>query len=260
MISLKYDTNRNRVLSCPCGKSNQDGKFAPYIGYIDKGYCFSCSKSFFPDFVKPEINVSISNLYRDKKQETTKNSPSYIHPDILQQSLKPNISNNLISFLLGIFDTEIVSQLIDKYRIGTSKHWDGATVFWQIDIEGNVRTGKIMLYNANKGRREDKISWAHKVLKLPNFALRQCLYGEHLLHLDTKPIAIVESEKTAIIASVYLPQFTWLASGGKAGLTKDKLEVLKGRNVNLYPDRNVLKAVLFYLRWVSKNSFSSRRT
>ncbi|MBK9025621.1 MAG: hypothetical protein IPL69_17065 [Saprospiraceae bacterium] len=63
----------------------------------------------------------------------------------------------------------------------------------------------------------------------------------------------MESEKTAIIASVYLPQFTWLASGGKAGLTKDKLEVLKGRNVNLYPDRNVLKAVLFYLRWVSKN-------
>ena len=35
--------------------------------------------------------------------------------------------------------------------------------------------------------------------------LKQCFFGEHLLREKTMPVAIVESEKTAIISSVYLP-------------------------------------------------------
>ena len=38
----------------------------------------------------------------------------------------------------------------------------------------------------------------------------------------TKPIALVESEKTALIASYYLPQFLWIASGGKNGCFNTK--------------------------------------
>ncbi len=63
-------------------------------------------------------------------------------------------------------------------------------------------------------------------------------FGEHLLQGNTKPIAIVESEKTAIIASVYLPQFIWLAAGSKDGLSLNKCQVLKGRTVIIYPDLN----------------------
>ncbi len=42
------------------------------------------------------------------------------------------------------------------------------------------------------------------------------LFGEHLLPMNRgKPVAIVESEKTALVAAYYLPEYVWLASGGK---------------------------------------------
>jgi hypothetical protein len=64
------------------------------------------------------------------------------------------------------------------------------------------------------------------------------LFGEHLLIDKTKPVAIVESEKTAIIASQYLPQFIWVAVGSLSNLNAEKCSILKGRIVILFPDLN----------------------
>jgi len=64
------------------------------------------------------------------------------------------------------------------------------------------------------------------------------LFGEHLLIDKTKPCAIFESEKTAVIASVYLPQFICLAVGSLTNLNAEKCSVLKGRTVVLFPDLN----------------------
>ncbi|MBW6481287.1 MAG: hypothetical protein K0B37_17810, partial [Bacteroidales bacterium] len=79
-------------------------------------------------------------------------------------------------------------------------------------------------------------TWVHKLLKQDEFALKQCFYGEHLLKDKTKPVVIVESEKTAIIASVYLPKFSWLAVGSLNNLNHEICEVLRGRFVVLFPD------------------------
>lgn len=51
-----------------------------------------------------------------------------------------------------------------------------------------------------------------------------------------KPVAIVESEKSAIIASCIVPDMVWLAAGNLNGLSIEKCQVLKGRNVMLNPD------------------------
>ena len=52
-------------------------------------------------------------------------------------------------------------------------------------------------------------------LKLQDYNLKQCLCGEHLLsEKPTKPVAIVESEKSALIATHYMPEFIWLAGSG----------------------------------------------
>jgi len=51
-------------------------------------------------------------------------------------------------------------------------------------------------------------------------------------------VAIVESEKTAIIASLLMPAFTWLACGSLTGLNPQKCAVLQGRQVILFPDAN----------------------
>jgi len=165
--------------------------------------------------------------------------------EIFKASLTGHEQNHFVTFLLELFGAEITSQLVSQYFIGTSKHWEGATVFWQVDSIGQIRTGKIMQYSPSTGKRvkipHSHITWVHKALKMPDFALRQCFFGEHLLNATEnrkKPVAIVESEKTAIIASVYLPQFVWLASGSLSNLNADKCNVLKGKAVVLYPDIN----------------------
>src|SRR5690606_16045971 len=55
---------------------------------------------------------------------------------------------------------------------------------------------------------------------------------------STKPIAIVEAPATAIVASMYLPQFTWMACGALSWLTEKRCQALKGRRVTLFPDLN----------------------
>ena len=100
-----------------------------------------------------------------------------------------------------------------QFYIGTSKRWPGATIFWQIDLAGRIRTGKIMLYNPQSGKRVktpyNHIDWVHKQLKQGHFA--PCLFGLHQLRGAPKDqvVGLVESEKTAVIASGYLPAWLW---------------------------------------------------
>ena len=240
---LTLDKNRRRVKQCPCGKSNKDGKFAPFIGYDNKGYCHACGKTFFPALKK---DSQWNNFQTRKDAVGIQSKPtSYIDFGVLQASLKCYGSNNFVSFLIKHFGIQHTNILLAKYYIGTSRHWNNATVFWQVDQYKKIRTGKIMLYNPESGKRvktpKDHVMWAHKMLRIPDFNLSQCLFGSHLLFEKDKPLAIVESEKTAIIASLYLPGFIWLATGGKNGckwMAPDALNTFKGRKVILWPDAN----------------------
>lgn len=177
---------------------------------------------------------------RNLKKPEIQNEFSCIPQDIFQRSRTAYEGNSFVRYLLTIFNSRTVSDLIARYHIGTSKHWLGSAVFWQIDQQGRIRTGKIMQYSPSTGKRVKKpfnhIAWVHKALKLPDFTLQQCLFGSHLTDGNTKPLAVVESEKTAIIASIYLPEFIWLATGGLSNLNKQNIEALKGREIVLFPD------------------------
>jgi hypothetical protein len=153
-------------------------------------------------------------------------------------------NNIFVQYLCGKFGDEVTRKAIERYFIGTSK--DGGTVFWQIDLQGKVSAGKIIVYGTDGHRRKDTglpVQWVHKTLSLPDFSLCQCLFGAHLLNDTAKTVCIVEAEKTAIIASCCLPKCIWLATGGNGQLNPknepQKFEVLKGRNVVLYPDASL---------------------
>lgn len=212
------------------------------VGKCDRA--IKCAYNFTPYEYFHDNNISgkIQQSIKPGKVITKKKSPSFISFEILLASIQKYEQNNFVAFLLTLFGKEITTGLIEKYFIGTSKHWPGSTVFWQIDSNGKVRTGKIMLYDANTGNRIKEpinhITWVHKLIKQSDYNMTQCLFGEHLLTDKTKPVAIVESEKTAIIASVYLPQFIWLATGGLSNLTAEKCKVLKDFTVFLFPDVN----------------------
>ena len=97
-----------------------------------------------------------------------------------------------------------------------------------------------MAYDEAGHHLKDRYSqdWIHSKLKrsghLKEFELVQCFYGLHLL--DQKPVAIVESEKTALIASEYLRDVTWMASGQLNGINEYKMLALRGRKVVFFPD------------------------
>ncbi|WP_301394596.1 DUF6371 domain-containing protein, partial [uncultured Duncaniella sp.] len=192
------------------------------------------AKPLHSDFTAP-------SAWRAKQTEQRKPT-SFIAAETVAQTLHGYEKNNLYLFLRSKFGAEDALRLMKDYRVGTSKHWPGSCVFWQTDIKGCVRTGKVMLYDADNGKRVkhpfNHVTWVHSLLKLPDFNLRQCFFGEHLLPMNRgKPVAIVESEKTALVAAYYLPEYVWLASGGKNGcFNSDALRVLRGRQVILYPD------------------------
>ena len=212
-----------------CDRADNCGHhYAPKQYFTDNNISFDSKTS-----VSPRSNTG-------NRSETPQPQPSFIDTELFKKTLTAYNENRLIQYLSSIVGDELAKEATNRYYIGTSKHWDGATVFWQIDRLGRVRCGKIMQYDDRTGKRikepVNKISWVHAVLKLQSFNLSQCLFGEHLLSDDTKIAAIVESEKTAIIASCYLPDFIWLACGGCNNLSVKLCEPLKGRNVILFPD------------------------
>ena len=154
--------------------------------------------------------------------------------------------NPLYRYFTKVMGKENVDKLFSLYRVGTSRMWGGATVFWQTDRDGNVRAGKIIGYDAETGHRIkepfNQVNWIHSVRKVPDFHMKQCLFGEHLLSdssavMSAKPVAIVESEKTALVAAHFIHDFIWLATGGMHGcFNSEAMKVLDGREVILFPD------------------------
>ena len=204
----------------------------------------NCGHHYTPKQYFQDNNISFDTpkAYKPRPVTPQQKPVSFIPVEVFKASLKAHETNHFVQFLINLFGVEVASQLVNRYFIATSKHWNGATVFWQIDTQGKVRTGKIMLYSPTTGKRvknlEIPVYWVHKALKQPEFELRQCLFGEHLLIDKIKPVAIVESEKTAVIASVYLPHFIWVAVGSLTNLNAEKCSILKGRTVILFPDLN----------------------
>lgn len=245
----KYNGTKTRH-NCPnCEKRNV---FTRYLNiesneYVNEkvGMCsrmIKCGYHYTPKsyFTDNDIKIDKSNYPQFIPMLKPKPKTTYIDAEVMINSLK-NESNNFIDYLTNHWNTEIAQSLAKKYHIGNSKHWNGATIFWQVDINKKIRSGKIMLYNPTNGKRikepYNHINWIHKVMKIENFNLEQCYFGEHILNTESnKPVAIVESEKTAIIASVYLPEFIWLACGSANNLNEAKTRCLKGRSVVLFPD------------------------
>lgn len=152
--------------------------------------------------------------------------------------------SNFVRFLCEFMTEEQIKSIGENYVLGATKNKE--VIFWQMDTAGKVRTGKIMQYNPETGKRikhkSGAINWVHNKLKWLNklpedFNFKQCFFGEHLLKIyPDKTVAIVESEKSAVIASVYFPDIIWIGAGNLNGLSVEKCQILKGRNVILFPD------------------------
>ena len=164
--------------------------------------------------------------------------PSY-HPNGLLDISTPD---NLTEFLKREYSPDEVERVCRMYRVtGNNEPWEAGTVFWQIDLEGRIRGGKIMHYRSDGKRTKEpypRISWMHKVLKLESFNLSQISYGLHLVKkYPDKTIGILESEKSCLIQSLRNPETLWLSVGSISGLKDSMLEPIKGLKIIAYPDK-----------------------
>ena len=208
------------------------------------GYHYT-PKQFFADHPFTSFAGSTGESPRVSSPAPKPKKLCFIPPAFVDRSIRHDRDSDLITFLYTILDPLIVEGLIDQYRIGVTR--SGATIFFQIDAQGRCRTGKIMKYDPDTGHRikdpdvPGRITWVHSLMKqsgtLPaDWELTQCLFGEHLLprHPDMT-VALVESEKTAVICAGLMPNYLWLATGGKSCIN-DRLLVLKGRKIIAFPD------------------------
>jgi predicted RNA-binding Zn-ribbon protein involved in translation (DUF1610 family) len=176
--------------------------------------------------------------------------------------------NNFFLFLQKRYTDRIARDAFRNYCLGTSSYWKGAVVFPQLDTEGNLRQIKIMLHDPSTGKRikeGEKVERFDRTTKqylavttenpcsiiygrflnesTKGLNLEQTFFGAHLLtEYPEKPVCIVESEKTAVISSIHLPQFNWLATGGASGCKwreYNTYQVLKNHSVTFFPDYGI---------------------
>ncbi|MEZ5425247.1 MAG: DUF6371 domain-containing protein [Pyrinomonadaceae bacterium] len=234
------EVKSNDYLSFDVGRCDRENS----CGYHKTPKMFSAENpnskaQFFRRTSPPKENSTVQSLRKFPPR------PDYLPANFLLETLGNYNCNALFMFLLSLFpfDREKVIGVIGKYLIGTH---EGFTVFPKINRTMKVCSAKLMKFDFRTGKRL-KIKYSitslqtqlirSGKLKEGFISNKRVFFGEHLLgKKNTKPIAIVEAEKTAIIASILMPEFIWLATGSKSFLKVDKLLKFKNKMITLFSD------------------------
>lgn len=226
MKTYKYELQKgSKHILCPiCQKKT----FKPYVhtgtnNAVDElkyGRCERTNNCRYHQY--PDNDDSEWQDYEPIKQPYIAPEPDFISSNLVRSTFRDFNKNVFFNFLAKTFDLETAWALQIKYNIGTAKH--GGTIFWQKDRDGKFRTGKVFYYQSNGKRDKQKGSWyLHKQVN-KDYRLVQVFFGEHLMIEEPKkPIALCESEKSAILMSVLQPEYNWLAAGGSNMLNVQRL-------------------------------------
>lgn len=130
----------------------------------------------------------------------------------------------------GKLTVEQMHRAAQRYFLGKTR--SGQPIFWMIDdmlepLDAHIGTS----------------SWISTKLKARNSLLQywpvhHCLFGLHLtsdFSHQTSPIAIVESETSAVVLSELFPESLWMAYVSISHQDIDLFAPLQGRNVTIYP-------------------------
>lgn len=272
----------SKKFNCPnCGKKTFvryiDSSNGEYLNY-DFGRCDRESKCQYHN--KPCIERNTIESYNIPQPIVSK---EVFHFDyevfkatIQSERYKCNVFvQNLIKNVLYPFKISDLNNVISIYRLGTiiKGYRSGAVTFPFIDFNQNIRAVQVKQFDVNN--HTIGTDFLHSIIEkhfvsnnkpLPNWLgayIEQdkritCLFGEHLLSkYPNNPIALVEAPKTAIYGTLYFGSpsdnennMIWLAVYNKSSFSFDKLKVLKGRDVYVFPDLSNDKQT--YNEWQEK--------
>jgi len=164
-------------------------------------------------------------------------------------------ASNFVSFLHTVFNKSDVKKAVAKYRISSPGFDSNNNVLWYYDNKDNLVDGKVICFDKDTGKYLSNSSGNSSIL-ISNIKLKQhdqyndtyfgnyqyiptkVLFGLHLLpKKNYKQICVVESEISAIIASIVLPEHLWVATGGQ-GLDYDLVKPIIGHDVMLFPNND----------------------
>ena len=283
---------------CPFHDDKSLGSFVVY----PKGNCYKCfacgAKGGVVDFLMKHEGLSYPDAIRwlGKKYNidvdgvdvnwTYTPRPAQPPLDLLtlpmpmvKKTMKAIAQDNLVKWILNDIRWDYVQSLrvmpvLAEYCVGHGKN--GHTIFWQIDEQKRVRTGKMMKYypqgHPKFGHRDKEASWnfdfIHSTLSrhwdeehgvmtdeppypFPNIynpdkqEPQLTFFGMHLLDKYGKSatVNIVESEKTAVLMAIAYGNHAtqvWMACGGLEMITRERLKPIidRGRRIVLFPDRD----------------------
>ena len=204
-------------------------------------------------------------LQRKKVTPQPTPEPVFFDFETFKQTLQPEryekntFIQNLFYRVQFPFEADEVTKVIQLYRLGTvsNGYRAGANTFPFIDIKGNVRAVQVKQFDEHN--HTTGTDFLHSIIEkhhtrnnkpLPEWLeayTKQdkritCLFGEHLLskYPNTK-VYLFEAPKTAIYATLYFgfPEQSntiCLAVYNKSSFSFDKLKVLQGRFIYVFPD------------------------
>jgi hypothetical protein len=225
MKEFRYELRKgSRKDICP---NCQKKEFKPYI---DKktgkeagpkyGRCERINSCGYNNYPKPDKK----DCYEPPVKPYEPPKPiEYISETLVKNTLSHYAENQFALYLFRLFGENTAVKLLAKYNIGTAKN--NGTIFWQKDLKGKFRTGKVIYYGQNGKRSKTRTSWFVHSKISQDFNFKQCFFGLHLVSKDY-PVALCESEKTAVLMSFYMPEYTWIASGGSEMLNISRLNEL----------------------------------
>lgn len=121
------DLQKKEYISVNVGKCNREQKCGYHL--TPKEYFQSQSITNPSSYQGSAVRSSVLRQVAFKAKRNTL-PPSFIEGDLYLKSLKASKPNNFLSFLESVFqDNDALAEVKEKYKIGTSNKWKGATIF-----------------------------------------------------------------------------------------------------------------------------------
>ena len=237
-LSSRYnEAENNRKFTNALHTNNKVG-IASFI-YMCRQYGIDTNRFYIKDDV--DCAQPIATVVNHQQRRVT---PVAVQREYVDRSLDRNLRSDFVSFLkLMVADVDKIVDIVNAYQLGVTK--DAHIIYWYIDKEGIARMGKVMAYKPDGHRNKfyTPLSIPKELSKRgelsADYAIKKTLFGEHLLSLPAntdKTIGIVESEKSAVICSLCVPDLLWMATGSKGNLQEERLSAIKERLAILFPD------------------------